>query len=441
VTALSNSSGTIQTAYGYNAWGERTVGSDWGGAGSPLNNLNAIGYTGQFFDNETGLMPLGNGERYYNPSLGRFTQQDSFSGMLEETASLNRYGYAHGNPNKFRDPSGNYVESAWDIFSLSVGVASFAYNVYEGNYGAAGLDAVGIVADAAALAIPILPGGVGVAIKASRAAQATVKGLQTVDRAVNAGMAVANAYVEYTQGNYGWAALNAGFAALGAKGAYESANGVRAAWKSTPAVPDSLKTVQRQGDQIAEVIGEGNDEVADLVKPRPRFIADADGNVKDLHTGRGNLNTIEKQGRIEATSAQGVTYEGEIYRYEMSERIDTTWKTHKWNVAAEHRYTKPGVGGVYGSTSPSTAFAEISHYGAQEGRVLASKSVKVDRILDLTNEKVRQEFGVTLLDITSNSYTKTHQLGDKAKQLGYKGILAPSARAEKGVNLIYFEGY
>jgi len=29
-------------------------------------------------DGETGLMPLGNGERYYAPGLGSFIQQDSF---------------------------------------------------------------------------------------------------------------------------------------------------------------------------------------------------------------------------------------------------------------------------------------------------------------------------------------------------------------------------
>jgi RHS repeat-associated protein len=126
VTALSNASGTIQTAYGYNAWGERTVGSDWGGAGSPLNNLNAIGYTGQFFDNETGLMPLGNGERYYNPALGRFTQQDSFSGVLGETASLNRYSYGHNNPNKYTDPSGHFGLIATTAIGFGVGyVAGF----------------------------------------------------------------------------------------------------------------------------------------------------------------------------------------------------------------------------------------------------------------------------------------------------------------------------
>jgi hypothetical protein len=184
--------------------------------------------------------------------------------MLEETASLNRSSYGHNNPNKFRDPSGNYVESAWDIFSLGVGLVSFAYNIKEGQYGAAALDAVGIVADTVALAVPLLPGGAGAAIKASRAVQATVKGLQTVDRAANAGMAVANAYVEYTQGNYGWAALNAGFAVLGAKGAYESATGVRAAWKATTAVPDPLKTVPKPAAQVEEIIGGGNGELASL---------------------------------------------------------------------------------------------------------------------------------------------------------------------------------
>ena len=107
VTALSNASGALQTAYGYNAWGEVSIGSDWGGAGAPLNNHNAIGYTGQFFDSETGLMPLGNGERYYSASLGRFTQQDAFSGRLGEVGSLNRYSYGFNNPLMFVDPSGN----------------------------------------------------------------------------------------------------------------------------------------------------------------------------------------------------------------------------------------------------------------------------------------------------------------------------------------------
>ena len=43
-------------------------------------------------------------------------------------------------------------------------------NVKEGKVGAAILDGVGVVADAAALVMPLVPGGVGAAIKGVRAA-------------------------------------------------------------------------------------------------------------------------------------------------------------------------------------------------------------------------------------------------------------------------------
>jgi RHS repeat-associated protein len=52
---------------------------------------NSIGYTSQRLDSETGLMALGNGERYYSPTLARFIQQDSFIGSLTNAQSLNRF--------------------------------------------------------------------------------------------------------------------------------------------------------------------------------------------------------------------------------------------------------------------------------------------------------------------------------------------------------------
>ena len=73
-------------------------------------SANTIGYTGQRLDTETGLMALGNGERYYSPQLARFTQQDSFTGMTTMPQSLNRYAYSYNNPFSFRDPSGNLPE-------------------------------------------------------------------------------------------------------------------------------------------------------------------------------------------------------------------------------------------------------------------------------------------------------------------------------------------
>jgi RHS repeat-associated protein len=70
---------------------------------------NSINYTGQRLDYETGLMPLGNGERYYSSGLGRFIQQDSFTGITNVPASTNRYSYAHNNPVIYTDPFGNII--------------------------------------------------------------------------------------------------------------------------------------------------------------------------------------------------------------------------------------------------------------------------------------------------------------------------------------------
>jgi RHS repeat-associated protein len=87
------------TRYEYDAWGE-VIGNS-GGSG------NAVGYTGQRRDAETGLMALGAGERYYSPGLGRFVQQDSWSGVADMAQSLNRYAYSLDNPLRYTDPSGN----------------------------------------------------------------------------------------------------------------------------------------------------------------------------------------------------------------------------------------------------------------------------------------------------------------------------------------------
>lgn len=75
--------------------------------GSSGATYNAVGYTGQRLDAESGLMPLGNGERYYSPELGRFIQQDSFGGMLQTAQSMNRFAYVVNNPLKHTDPSGH----------------------------------------------------------------------------------------------------------------------------------------------------------------------------------------------------------------------------------------------------------------------------------------------------------------------------------------------
>lgn len=55
------------------------------------------------------LTPAG---RLYDPELGRFIQQDSRLGNLDDPPSLNRYLYANANPLRYVDPSGNETASA-----------------------------------------------------------------------------------------------------------------------------------------------------------------------------------------------------------------------------------------------------------------------------------------------------------------------------------------
>lgn len=138
---------------------------------------------------------------------------------------------------------------------------------------------------------------------------------------------------------------------------------------------------------------------------------------------------------------QGVNVKGTAYRYEDEEKLTITWQPHALNVASNHRYTKPGVGGVYAATSVETAFREVMHYGVDMNRrVLVTRHYELHNALDLTNPETRKLLGVTLEDITGDCYELTHRLGDFALQNSYDGLVVPSARNVGGVNIVVFKG-
>lgn len=71
--------------------------------------------------------------------------------------------------------------------------------------------------------------------------------------------------------------------------------------------------------------------------------------------------------------------------------------------------------------------------------VFAKKDVKLNKVLDLSNEKIRQQLGVDLKSITHREdYETTHQLGTIAKELGFDGIIAPSSYEPSVNNIIIF---
>ncbi len=110
------------------------------------------GFTGHVNDAETGLVYMQ--QRYYEPLAGRFLSVDPITTNVKDGSSFNRYVYGNNNPYKFKDPDGRLAETFWDVASLALSVNEFKNNPSIGN-------AIGVAIDAAAVAIPGVPGGVG----------------------------------------------------------------------------------------------------------------------------------------------------------------------------------------------------------------------------------------------------------------------------------------
>jgi len=111
-----------------------------------------------------------------------FTTQDP---LAEKYYALSPYTYCAGNPLKYTDSSGKYIETLWDVANVALGIGSFVDNVKQGNVGDAVLDGLGVVVDAAAVILPGVPGGAGAAIKGARAADDVVDAVKSVDNAVD----------------------------------------------------------------------------------------------------------------------------------------------------------------------------------------------------------------------------------------------------------------
>jgi RHS repeat-associated protein len=74
---------------------------------------NPWGFAGGYLDT-TGLYHFG--DRYYDPSVGRWTQQDPMAGSITNPSTLNRYAYANADPVNFSDPTGMW---SWGAFLVA----------------------------------------------------------------------------------------------------------------------------------------------------------------------------------------------------------------------------------------------------------------------------------------------------------------------------------
>lgn len=166
VRSITNESGGQVARYDYRLFGEMCVG---GGFCTPVPG--ARQFAGKERDQETGLDYFGG--RYYAASLGRFTTPDPAYVEGENIANpqlWNRYNYALNNPLRYEDPDGRLWETLWDAYNIAMGLASLRDNWNQGNWGGVALDGGGVILDGIAGIVPIVPGGAGTIIRASRVA-------------------------------------------------------------------------------------------------------------------------------------------------------------------------------------------------------------------------------------------------------------------------------
>jgi RHS repeat-associated protein len=94
--------GTVVNSYKYDAFGNIVEAKE--------QVHNRFKYAGEQYDQVTGQYYLR--ARFYNPVVGRFTQEDTYRGD-----GLNLYSYVSNNPVKYVDPSGYCGESKENVYA------------------------------------------------------------------------------------------------------------------------------------------------------------------------------------------------------------------------------------------------------------------------------------------------------------------------------------
>ncbi len=112
VVATTDSSGNLVDGYVYEPFGTLLE--------SHEPHPNPWQFQSGFYDNSTGLYKFG--ERYYDPTVGRWTQRDPVAGSLADVEGLNRYLFVGDDPVNVVDPSGKDVWACIAAISAAAGL-------------------------------------------------------------------------------------------------------------------------------------------------------------------------------------------------------------------------------------------------------------------------------------------------------------------------------
>ncbi|APB71989.1 RHS repeat protein [Paenibacillus polymyxa] len=97
IIEIRDSSGALLNQYQYDIWGNEEVKEE--------KVHNPFRYSGELWDDTTELQYLR--ARWYDPDSGRFINEDTYDGEINDTLSLNLYTYVKNNPLSYVDPNGH----------------------------------------------------------------------------------------------------------------------------------------------------------------------------------------------------------------------------------------------------------------------------------------------------------------------------------------------
>ena len=187
------------------------------------------------------------------------------------------------------------------IPSLIMGAKSCYDNGSAGTYGSAAVDAVGMVADAGAIALPMVPGGVGIGIKATRA---TIAAAQKVDKVATLVKGVEATVDAAESGDVVGAVKSGASVAMGAKASLPGGKSAQLAQEETKALTQNAGRSGKQG-RLRELGDDPNVSAADRgwIKNEQRHIET--GNRDTIRNPPGK-DLAHERGR---EAAKGYSYE------------------------------------------------------------------------------------------------------------------------------------
>ncbi|WP_075617981.1 RHS repeat-associated core domain-containing protein [Paenisporosarcina indica] len=118
IIELRDETGKSVNKYRYDMWGNPIITEE--------EVYNSLHYSGEVWEESTGLQYLRS--RWYDPSLGRFLNEDSFEGTFDTPLSLNKYTYVEQNPLIYKDPTGEEKKNVGDPTIGGIGNAKVIKN-------------------------------------------------------------------------------------------------------------------------------------------------------------------------------------------------------------------------------------------------------------------------------------------------------------------------